>query len=94
MLKPTLIKFILAFGLFAAASWLWRIIVISTISDTFPIGFPLQFFLSWGPCPPGESCSEFNGLWLVADLVFWYLVSALLASWFQKLFRSKMGGKK
>ncbi|MEK6750981.1 MAG: hypothetical protein AABZ00_01845 [Chloroflexota bacterium] len=93
LLKPTLIKIILTFVLLVLSSWLWGMVVRFVISDTCPIGFPLQFYLSWGPCPPGTSCSEFNGLWLVVDLIFWYLVSALLTQWFQKLSRSRVGGK-
>jgi uncharacterized membrane protein (DUF106 family) len=93
LLKPDLVKIIFTFFLFAVASWLWRIIVTLTISDTFPVGFPLQFYLSWGPCPPGTNCSEFNALWLVVDLIFWYLVSAFLLCRFQKLPRSKPSGK-
>ena len=76
--KPSPPKIILAFALFIVASYLWRIVVISRISDTFPWGFPLQFYLSWGPCPRGEVCSEFNGLWLFLDLVIWFIVSAFI----------------
>jgi hypothetical protein len=63
--------------LFALSSILWRSYIISTISDTFPWGFPLQFYLAWGPCPPGEACSESNFFFLILDLLFWYLVSGL-----------------
>jgi len=58
--------------------------IISTISDTFPLGFPLQFFLSWGPCRAGQICSESNGLYLAVDVIFWYIVGAVLVSWIQK----------
>jgi hypothetical protein len=84
VLKPTLLKIIITFVLFAASSWLWRMIVISTISDTFPLGFPLQFFLAWGPCQAGGNCSEFNTLYLTLDILFWYIVGAFLALRFQK----------
>ena len=77
-LRPNPLKIILAFVLFMAASYLWRMFIISTISDTFPWGFPLQFYLAWGPCPPGESCSEFNGLRLAIDILIWYVVSAFI----------------
>src|SRR3989339_563657 len=83
-LKPSLTKIILTFVLLILSSWLWRIYVTLTISDTFPLGFPLQFYLAWGPCPPGENCSEFNWLWLFLDFVFWYFVSAFLVSKFRK----------
>ena len=84
LLRPTVLKIILAFVLFAAFSWLWRMYVISNISDTFPLGFPLQFFLAWGPCQAGENCSEFNTLYLTLDVIFWYIIGAILASRFQK----------
>jgi hypothetical protein len=70
--------------LFLIASLLWRSYVISTISDTFPWGFPVQFYLAWGPCPPGESCSEFNGLWLFLDILIWYVVSTFIIHTFKK----------
>jgi hypothetical protein len=80
ILKPTFLKIILAFVLFILSSLLWRTYILSTISDTFPWGFPLQFYMAWGPCPPGEICSESNVFFLIADLVFWYLVSGFLIS--------------
>jgi hypothetical protein len=83
-LRPSPLKIILAFVLFFAASYLWRMYIISTISDTFPLGFPLQFYLAWGPCPPGESCSEFNRLWLILDFVIWYVVSAFIMRMIKK----------
>jgi hypothetical protein len=79
-LKPTVGKTILTWVLFLASSYLWRAYIISIISDTFPWGFPLQFYLARGPCPPGESCSEFNGLWLVIDIAVWYVISAFVIS--------------
>ena len=78
ILTPTILKIILTFVLFIITSLLWRNYVISTISDTFPWGFPLQFYLAWGPCAAGETCYEFNGLWLLLDLVIWYVVSAFI----------------
>jgi hypothetical protein len=77
-LRPTLWKIVLTIGLLVAASLLWRAYIVSRISDTFPLGFPFQFYLAWGPCPPGQDCSEFNGLYLLFDVVLWYAVSALL----------------
>ena len=80
LLKPSLLKIVLTLLLFAIFSYLWRIYIISTISDTFPWGFPLQFYLGWGPCPPGQECSQSNTFFFILDLVFWYLVSGFLAS--------------
>lgn len=78
ILKPTLSKVMLTIGLLAAASLLWRAYIVSRISDTFPLGFPFQFYLAWGPCPPGQDCSEFNGPYLLFDVALWYAVSAFL----------------
>ena len=75
-LKPTLWKVIATIGLLYASSILWRAYVISRISDTFPMGFPFQFYLGWGPCPPGDICSEFNGIYLLLDVLIWYAAGA------------------
>jgi hypothetical protein len=80
IINPTLLKIVLASSFFVLSSLLWRTYVISTISDTFPWGFPLQFYMAWGPCPPGELCSETNFFFLILDLAFWYMVSGLLVS--------------
>lgn len=76
VLKPGIWKIVFALSLFAISSILWRTYTISRISDTFPHGFPFQFYMGWGPCPPGEICSEFNSLYLIFDLLIWYIVSA------------------
>jgi hypothetical protein len=83
-LKPNLWKLLLTIALFYASSYLWRAYTMSRISDTFPRGFPFEYYMAWGPCPPGETCFEFNTLYLVLDLVIWYLVSAVLVDRFQK----------
>jgi hypothetical protein len=77
-LKPSLAKIFLTFAFLVLSSYLWRLYIISTISDTFPWGFPLQFYLGWGPCPPGELCSESNIFYLIIDILFWYVVSGFL----------------
>jgi hypothetical protein len=84
ILKPNLAKIALALFLLIASSLLWRSLVISRISDTFPMGFPLQFYLAWGPYPPGENCSESNGLFFALDVLIWYIVSAFIISRIQK----------
>jgi hypothetical protein len=78
--RPTLLKIILAFVLLVLSSYVWRMYVITRISDTFPWGFPLQFYTAWGPCPPGEICSETNPFFLLLDIAFWYIVSGFLVS--------------
>ena len=80
LLRPSLITIILTFVLFALSSYLWRMYITSTISDTFPWGFPFQFYTAWGPCRPGESCSESNIFFLILDVLFWYIVSEFLVS--------------
>ena len=80
-LKPNLWKIALTVILLYASSALWRAYIIRRISDTFPHGFPFQFYLAWGPCPPGEICFEVNWLFLVFDISIWYLVSAFIVQW-------------
>ena len=84
ILKPALSKIILTFALLIISAILWWMYVTATLSDTFPLGFPLQFLVSWGPCRPGQNCSEFNGLWLVVDVLFWYAVSVGIAVWVKR----------
>ena len=78
--KPTLLKVLFTPVLLVVSSYLWRMVVIARISDTFPWGFPLQFYLAWGPCPPGETCSETNILFFLVDVLFWYIVGGFLTS--------------
>lgn len=82
--KPNLWKIILAIILFYGSSALWRTYVVTHISDTFPLGFPFQFYLAWGPCPPEQICSEFNGRYLLLDLIIWYVVSAFFVDQMRK----------
>lgn len=79
-LKPNLWKILAAVALFYISSYLWRAYTMSRISDTFPHGFPFQYYMAWGPCPPGEICSEFNGLYLMLDLIVWYIGGAFLVA--------------
>jgi hypothetical protein len=83
-LKPSLGKILLAAALFFATSYLWRAYTIARISDTFPWGFPFQYYLAWGPCPPGEVCYEFSTLYLILDSVVWYTTAAFLVERLQK----------
>ena len=83
-LKPSFWKIVLTILLFYASSELWRAYVIRRISDTFPRGFPFQYYLGWGPCPPAETCFEFRWLYLVLDVLIWYAVSAWVVSRIQK----------
>ena len=83
-LQPTPWKIALTFVLFFTASLLWRIFVTARIMDVSPFGFPFQFFVTWGPCPPGEDCSSFNGLFLLFDLLAWYVIGAWALNRFRK----------
>lgn len=83
-LKPSLWKILAAAALFYASSYLWRAYTMSRISDTFPRGFPFEYYMAWGPCPPGEICSEFNSLYLLLDILIWYIVGAFLVDRLQK----------
>lgn len=83
-LKPNLLKIVLAIALLVVTGYLWRMFVISRISDTFPWGFPFQYYLAWGPCPPGETCFEFNWLFLILDVLLWYGIAAFLVDRVQK----------
>jgi hypothetical protein len=85
LLSPSLAKIVLTLVLLVLFSYLWRLYIVSTITDTFPWGFPLQFYLAWGPCPPGASCSESNIFYLIIDILFWYIVSSFLVSKLQKV---------
>jgi hypothetical protein len=80
-LKPSLSKIALTLILLWISSALWRSFIVARISDTFPLGFPLAFYESWGPCPPGQTCSEFNALFLLFDVVLWYSISAFAIQW-------------
>ena len=70
--------FLLALALMLVSSLLWRIYLTARVSDIFPWGFPFQFYLSWGPCPPDRSCFEFNLFYLILDFLIWYLVSGFI----------------
>jgi hypothetical protein len=77
-LKHILLNVLLAFALMLVSSLLWRIYLTARVSDIFPWGFPFQFHLSWGPCPPDRICSEFHPFNLLLDFIIWYLFSAFL----------------
>lgn len=79
-LKPTLWKVIATIGLLYISSLLWRAFVVSRISDTFPLGFPFEFYQAWGPCPPGTVCSEFTVTLLLLDVLIWYVFSAFVVT--------------
>ena len=84
MFKPSLPKLAAALVLFFAVDWLWRITIGRVIMDVSYFGLPLRYLIAWGPCQAGQDCSEFNGVYLGLDLVFWYIISAALVTKFWK----------
>jgi hypothetical protein len=84
LFKPSLLKIVTATLLFIVFSWLWQITFGLVIMDVSYYGVPLHFFVAWGPCQAGQNCSEFNALYLVVDIIFWYVVGAILVFRFQK----------
>ncbi len=84
MLKPTFLKILIAVILFVIFSIAWGMAVPFIISDTFPLGFPFPIILAWGPCPPGENCSDFSTINLIVDAAIWYFIGAWTGSRFQK----------
>jgi hypothetical protein len=82
--KLSLLKVVATFVLFIVFSWLWQITFGIVIMDESYYGVPLHFFVAWGPCQAGQNCSEFNALYLAVDIIFWYVVGAILVLWFEK----------
>lgn len=78
ILTPSIAKIVLTLLLFVVSSLLWRTYIISTISDTFPVGFPFAFWETWGPCQPGDNCASGNRLALLGDVAIWYIISAVI----------------
>jgi len=78
MLKPTIFKIVLTLFLFCISGLLWQLYIISRIGDSFPFGFPVVFWESWGPCQVGQVCSSFRGWALLVDILIWYIVSAVI----------------
>jgi hypothetical protein len=77
-LKKNLQTILLTFALMLVSSLLYLMYVLTRVSDLFQLGFPFRFFLSWGPCPPGQSCVELNPFFLILDFIIWYAVSAVV----------------
>ena len=69
---------LMAIALMLVSSLLWMMYMSTRVADILPLGFPFRFFLSWGPCPPGNNCTEFNLIYLILDFILWYAVSAFL----------------
>lgn len=82
-LKPSLLKIVVALVLFPGLTWLWSLKNMFIMDASF-YGVPLIFYTVWGPCPPGEICSEFSSLNFGLDLVFWYLVCAFVVERFSR----------
>jgi len=70
------LKIIVGIFLFMAVtffhSMLWGLV------DYWANGWPLHFYESWGPCHDSEAtCSSFNTLFLILDVLIWYGVVCL-----------------
>ena len=83
-LRPSALKIAVPLVLFISLTWLWGFIGNMFIMDASFYGVPLKFFTAWGPCQIGQDCSDFNGINLLLDLVFWYLVCAFVIERFNK----------
>lgn len=81
-LKSLLQNAALALALFATASLLWSLVDLSF--DSSAMGFPFSFYVRWGPCPHGLNCATFYNLYLILDLIIWYIISEFVLSRFQK----------
>jgi len=84
ILKPSLLKIGITFIFLFVFSWLWQMTVGRVVMDVSYYGVPLHFFTMWGPCQAGQSCSEFNGLYLVLDAIGWYIIGAAFVTRFGK----------
>jgi hypothetical protein len=82
-LKPSLFKIVVALALFLGLTWMWSLKNMFIMDASF-YGAPLIFFSVWGPCQIGQTCSDFNGINLLLDLIFWYLVCAFIVERFSK----------
>ena len=82
-LKPSLLKIVVTLVLFIGMTWLWSLKNMFIMDASF-YGLPLTFYTVWGPCPPGEVCSEFGSLNFGLDLALWYLVGAFLVDRFSR----------
>ncbi len=78
LFQPSIFKIALTLVLFASLTWLWGVLGNLVIMDASFYGVPLHFYSVWGPCQIGSDCSEFNGWYLVLDVLIWYVASALL----------------
>ncbi len=75
-LKPSPLNAFLSLVLFGVGSRLFA--GTSFLADYAALGFPFAFEESWGPCPPGGTCSSFNPLFLLVDVLAWYLFTCAL----------------
>jgi TRAP-type C4-dicarboxylate transport system permease small subunit len=91
-IKPMSVYIFLVLILLASSSFIWQMLVGRMLADTSFMGYPLHFYTAWGPCPPGAACTEFNLPYLILDIIFWLIVSAILIELY-KWRRSKRANK-
>jgi hypothetical protein len=77
ILKPNFWKIALAIILLGISSALWRTYVVTHNSRRVS----LSILLELGACPPEQNCSEFSMLFLLLDVIIWYLIRAFIMQW-------------
>lgn len=89
-LKPTPLKIILTIVSFVLAHVI-QFIFRMGVMDYWFLGVPLKFEEAWGPCHPSETvCHSSNWFFLVIDIIFWYIIAALIYLGIRKI---KKGNK-
>ena len=79
-LKPDAARLVLAVGALAVSAFARYAFQAARIADLWSWGFPFAFYETWGPCPPGVTCRAFALAPLLADLLFWYVLSVMLVA--------------
>jgi len=59
-----------------------------SVTDYWPTGWPFVYKEVWGPCAVEGSCHTFFILALVADIIFWYIISAATYFGYKKVRKS------
>jgi hypothetical protein len=63
--------------LFYLFGWIvWPAIIASLMTDWYPVSFPFTI-RAIGFCFPTSVCIDFRWTALIADVVFWYVLSAI-----------------
>jgi len=84
-IKPISIYIFLTLILFIGSSYIWQMTVGNMLADTSFAGYPIHFYTAWGPCAPGQTCTEFSPLNLILDFIFWLIIGAILVELYKWL---------